>query len=408
MTRVFITGMGVVSPIGNDVASYWASLVAGRSGAAPLRSFDPGDMPYRVACEVKEYQPPAGRLVTASWPRATQFAVSAAQQALAAAGLSIGEQNRERVGVFMATGGAGLPTTEHYTAQLAAAGWQGLDLYSLMHLLPGEVSAAVAIELGAQGPVMTHALACASGHYSVLEAYHYLRRGEAEVFVAGGTDSSITPVTLAAFGRMGAMSGRTEDPAGACRPFSVDRDGLVAGEGAAAVVLETEAHARARGATLYAEVKGGKLTGDAYHVTAPDPDSAGAVRALCGAMQQANVAPTEVDIVYAHGTGTPLNDGAEAQALRQAFGASADRLFVTSIKSMIGHGFGAAGAQSLVAAVLSLREGIVPPTINYTPDPAIDLHIVGNVAERVAARHALVNAFGFGGHNVVLVVGPGE
>jgi len=206
-----------------------------------------------------------------------------------------------------------------------------------------------------------------------------MQRAEADVFVAGGTESSITPITFAAFGRMGALASQ------ACRPFSVDRDGLVAGEGAAAVVLETEEHARARGATLYAEVLGGKLTADAFHVTAPDPESDGAVRAIAGALAQAKVAPEEIDMVYAHGTATPLNDA--AVALRRAFGAWADKLYVTSIKSMIGHGFGAAGAQSLVAAVHTLRTGLVPPTINYTPDPAIDLHIVGNVAERVDAHH---------------------
>ncbi|MFO7634960.1 MAG: beta-ketoacyl-[acyl-carrier-protein] synthase family protein [Caldilinea sp.] len=408
MTRVFITGMGAVTPIGNDVATYWQNLIAGYSGAAPITAFDPGDMPYNIACEVKGYTPPASKQGIEAWPRATQFALSAARQALANAGLEIGAHSSERIGVFMATGGAGLPTVEIYTKTMADHGWRSLDPASLVHMLPSEVSTAIAVELGVCGPVMTHALACASGHYSVLEAYHFLQRGEADVFIAGGSESSITPITFAAFGRMGALASRTDDPSRACRPFSVDRDGLVAGEGAAAVVLETETHARGRGATLYAEVVGGKLTGDAYHVTAPDPESSGAIRALTGAMQQARVAPEAVDVVYAHGTGTRLNDGAEALALRRAFGAWADKLYVTSIKSMIGHGFGAAGAQSLVAAVHTLREGIVPPTINYTPDPAIDIHIVGNVMERVNARHAIVNAFGFGGHNVVLVIGQGE
>lgn len=402
MTRVFITGMGAVTPIGNGVAQYWQALVAGQSGVARIKAFDLGDLPYTVACEVKDFITPRSKQGIDRWPRATQFALSAAQEAVGSAGLEITPDNSERVGVFLATGGAGLPLAEIYTAQTVEQGWRSLDSLALLHMTPGEVSAAVAIELGARGPVMTHALACASGHYSVLEAYHFLRRGEADVFIAGGTESSITPVTFAAFGRMGALASE------ACRPFSVDRDGLVAGEGAAAVVLETEEHARARGAMLYAEVLGGKLTADAFHVTAPDPESDGAMRAIRGALAQAGVAPQAIDVVYAHGTATPLNDAAEALALRRAFGAWADNLSVTSIKSMIGHGFGAAGAQSLVAAVHTLRTGIVPPTINYTPDPAIDLPIVGNVAKRVDARHAIVNAFGFGGHNVVLVVGKGE
>jgi 3-oxoacyl-[acyl-carrier-protein] synthase II len=397
--------MGAVTPIGNDVASYWRNLVAGMSGAARITAFDPGDMPFNLACEVKGYTPPVFNQGVGPWPRATQFALSVAQQALADARLEIDARLRERVGVFMATGGAGLPTVEETVYAIAGEGWRTIDAQTLAHWLPNEIACAVAIEIGARGPVMTHALACASGHYSVLEAYHFLQRGEADIFVAGGAESSITPITLAAFGRMGAMTGRTDDPPRACRPFSVDRDGLVAGEGAAAVVLETEAHARARGATLYAEVLGGKLTADAFHVTAPDPESAGATRALIGALEQAHVAPEMVDVVYAHGTATPLNDAAEAVALRRAFGDWADRLYVTGIKSMIGHGFGAAGAQSQVAAVHTLRTGLVPPTINHTPDPAIDLHIVGNLAERVDARHAIINAFGFGGHNVVLVVG---
>ncbi len=409
MIRVFITGMGAITPIGNDVATYWQNLIAGCSGAAPITAFEPGDMPFNIACEVKGYTPPVStKQDIAHWPRATQFAVSVAQQALADARLDIDMHNSERIGVFMATGGAGLPMAELFATAMAREGWRSLDALSLVHMLPGEISSAVATELGVRGPVMTHALACASGHYSVLEAYHFLQRGEADVLIAGGAESSITPLTFAAFGRMGALASRTADPPRACRPFSVDRDGLVAGEGAAAVVLETEAHARARGATLYAEVLGGKLTGDAFHVTAPDPEAAGATRALLGAIQQAHVRPEAIDVVYAHGTGTSLNDGAEALALHRAFGAAASRLYVTSIKSMIGHGFGAAGAQSLVAAVHTLREGVTPPTINYTPDPAICLPIVGNVAARVTARYDIVNAFGFGGHNVVLVIGRVE
>lgn len=408
MTRVFITGMGAVTPIGNDAPDYWRALVAGRSGVAPITAFDPGDMPYTVACEVKAYKPPPARQGFDEWPRATQFALSAAQQALANAGLLIDSDNADRTGVFLATGGAGLPLVERYRVAMMRDGWRVLDPLSMMHMLPGEVSAAVAIELGARGPVMTHALACASGHYSVLEAYRFLQRGEAEIMIAGGTESSITPLTFAAFGRMGALATATAEHPAACRPFSVDRDGLVAGEGAAAVVLECEAHARARGATCYAEVLGGALTGDAFHVTAPEPTANGAVRALHGALRTAQVATNTVDVVYAHGTGTQLNDAAEAAALRRVFGEWADHLYITSIKSMIGHGFGAAGAQSLVAAVYSLRTGLVPPTIHYTPDPALDIPVVGNRAAGADLRCAIVNAFGFGGHNVVLVIGRAD
>jgi 3-oxoacyl-[acyl-carrier-protein] synthase II len=407
MTRVFITGLGAITPLGNDVQQYWQNLLAGCSGAGRLTAFDPGDMPYNIACEVKDFEParymePA---LAATLPRASQFGIAAAKQALAAANYTIDFQNCDRIGVMMATGAAGASVTEGLTSQMAHDGWQVTGPDDMSNLLPSNASTSVSIATGARGPVMTHALACASSLYSILESYHFLQRGEADVMVAGGVEASITRMGLAAFGRMGALAARTNDPPRACRPFSIDRDGLVFGEGAGALVLETETHARARGARLLAEVLGGKLTGDAYHVTAPDPEGLGAARALRGALEMAHIQPQAVDVVYAHGTGTPLNDSTEALALRAAFGATASKLKVTSIKSMLGHGFGAAGALAAVAAVGTLQHGWVPPTINYTPDPAIDLQIVGNVAQESDAHYVMVNAFGFGGHNVVLVLG---
>ena len=407
MTRVFITGLGAITPIGNDVEEYWRNLLAGCSGAGRLTKFDPGDMPYNIACEVKGFEPtrymePA---LAASLPIAEQYALAAARQALADADLTIDAQNCERVGVMMATGAAGAAVMEERVFQVLRDGWQVVTPGDLTNMLPGSVSTDVSLATGARGPVMTHALACASSLYSIVEGYHFLQRGEADVIIAGGVEAALTLISIAAFGRMGAMAARTEDPPRACRPFSVDRDGLIFGEGAAALVLETEAHARARGAALLAEVLGGKLTGDAFHVTAPDPEGRGAARALCGALAAARLEPDDVDVVYAHGTGTPLNDSTEALALRKAFGDAASRLKVTSIKSLIGHGFGAAGGQAAVAAVRTLQDGWVPPTINYTPDPAIDVDIVGNFAQKVDARNVIVNAFGFGGHNVVLVLG---
>ncbi len=407
MSRVFITGLGAITPIGNDAHTYWQNLVAGKSGAGPITRYDTADMPYTIACEVKGFAAAAvlSRTMDESAPRVVQYAVAAARQAVEHAGLAVDTRNRERIGVFMATGGGGIPVIEAASTQMGVAGWSAVGPQVLPYTLPNAVSCQTAIELGAQGPVMTHALACASGHYSMLEAYHFLRRGEADAIVAGGSESSITLMTLCAFGRMGALAARTDAPEQASRPFSIDRDGFVAGEGAGAVVLETEEHARARGATCYAEILGGALTGDGFHITAPDPSAGGAARALRGALVAAGLAPEEIGAVYAHGTATPLNDEAECRALKLAFGDAAYAMPVTSIKSMIGHGFGAAGAQSMVAAVRTLQEGIVPPTINYTPDPAIDLDIVGNQARAVDARYALVNAFGFGGHNVVVAIG---
>jgi 3-oxoacyl-[acyl-carrier-protein] synthase II len=292
---------------------------------------------------------------------------------------------------------------------MAKRGWRIIGPFSVPKVMANAVSCVASIETGARGPVMTSAAACASGHYSIIEAYHYLQRGEADVMIAGGAESAISMLTLSAFGRMGPLSSRTDDPEHACRPFSVDRDGFVAAEGAAAMVLETEEHARARGARIYGEVLGGRLTADAYHITAPDPEGDGATRALQGALKNARLQPEDIDLVFAHGTGTALNDVSEAKALKKVFGEHVYNMRVTSIKSMIGHAMGAAGAESAVAAVLSLREGIVPPTINYTPDPEIDIPIVGNTAQRSdGARRAIVNAFGFGGQNVVAIFGKVE
>lgn len=407
MTRVFITGMGAVTPIGNDAPTFWRNLLAGKSGAGRITSFDTGDLPYNIACEVKDFDPGQymDRKTARRIHRSSQFAVAVARQALEDAGLTINAHNGERVGVLMATGGGGITEIEAATLEVARKGWRSVGPFVVPSAMANAVSCVVSIEVGAKGPVMTSTAACASGHYSIIEGYHFLQRGEADVIIAGGAESLVSLLTMAAFGRMGPLSSRTDDPERACRPFSVDRDGFVAGEGAAAVILETEEHARARGARIYAEVLGGKLTADAYHITAPDPEGAGAARALSGALQMAKRRPEDIDIVIAHGTGTLLNDISETLALKRAFGEAAYNLKITSIKSMVGHALGAAGAESVVAAVYALYEGIVPPTINYTPDPQIDLHIVGNHPEKVDARHAIVNAFGFGGQNVVAVLG---
>ncbi len=407
MTRVFITGMGAITPVGNDVETYWRNLLAGKSGAGRIQQFDPGDMPFNMACEVKDFD--AGdymdRKLIRRTSRATQFAIAASKQALADARLEVTEENRDNVGVMMATGGGGITEIEAAALIMGDKGWRSVGPFVVPNAMANAVSCLVSIETGARGPVMTSTAACASGHYSIIEGYHFLQRGEADVIIAGGAESAVSMLTMSAFGRMGPLSTRTDDPERACRPFSVDRDGFVSGEGACALILETEEHARARGATLYAEVLGGRLTGDAFHITAPDPEGDGAARALTGALRSAKLQPTDIDVVFAHGTGTVLNDAGEAKALKKAFGEHVYDMKITSIKSMIGHGLGAAGAQSAIAAVMSLREGIVPPTINYTPDPEIDLPIVGNHAQQADAQYAIVNAFGFGGQNVVAVFG---
>jgi 3-oxoacyl-[acyl-carrier-protein] synthase II len=410
MTRVLITGMGAMTPIGNDVQTFWQNLLAGKSGAGPLTLFDPGDMPYNIACEVKNFDPQdyMDRKVARRVTRATQFAIAVTRQALADAKLTIDESNRDNVGVLMATGGGGINEIEYATEEMVAKGWRSVGPFVVPAAMANAVSCMVSIETGARGPVMTSTAACASGHYSIIEGYHFLQRGEADVVIAGGAEGAVSMLTMSAFGRMGPLSSRTDDPEHACRPFSVDRDGFVCGEGACALILETEEHARARAATVYGEVLGGRITGDAYHITAPDPGGDGAARALTGAIKSAGLQSDDIDFVFAHGTGTALNDAGEAKALRRVFGDHVNAMKITSIKSMVGHALGAAGAQSAVAAVLALREGKIPPTINYTPDPEIAVPIVGNEMVEADGRYAIVNAFGFGGQNVVAVLAKAE
>ena len=407
MTRVFVTGLGAITPIGNDVPKFWENLTAGVSGAGLITAFDASDFPIRIACEVKDFDP--GRWMDHKMARrtarVTQLTLAATRQALDDAGLVIDANNSENVGVVIATGGGGLALMEEGTHTLLEKGPRSISPLFLPSIMPNAVSCLISIETGAKGPVLTSTLACASGNYALIEGYHFLQRGEADVIIAGGAESATTPLTFASLARMGALSERNDDPARASRPFDADRDGFVYGEGAAIMILETEEHARARGVKIYAEVLGGQLTGDAYHITAPDPAGGGAVRAMQRALRSAGLQPADVDVIFAHGTSTPLNDATETKAIKQALGEHAYRVPVTATKSMIGHTMGAAGAMSALAAALTLHEGIVPPTINQErPDPECDLDYVPNQARRVQANAALVNAFGFGGQNVVLVM----
>jgi len=408
MPRIVITGLGAITPIGNDVESFWTSLAAGVSGAGPLTALDAADFPVRVACEVKGFDPTQfmDHKVARHAARASQFALAAARQALADAGLTVDGHNAERVGVMLNTGGGGMGDVEPETRTLIQKGPRGVSPFFIPRVMPNAAACLVSLEVGAQGPVLASALACASGNHALLEAYHYLQRGEADAMIAGGSESTMQPVILAGFAQMGALSQRNDDPAAASRPFDAERDGFVPAEGAAVMILETEDHARRRGAPIYAEVLSGRLTADAHHITAPDPDGHGAARAMRGALESAGLSPADVDVVFAHGTSTPLNDATETRAIRAVFGAHAERLAVPATKSMLGHAMGAAGAMSALAAALSLRHGLVPPTINYTtPDPACDLDYVPCIARQQDVRVAMVNAFGFGGQNVALLLG---
>jgi 3-oxoacyl-[acyl-carrier-protein] synthase II len=407
MTRVFVTGLGTVSPIGNDVPTFWRNLTDGVSGAGQITAFDASDFPVRIGCEVKDFEPSLwmDRKMAKRTARVTQLSLAATRQALEDANLSVGENNRDMVGVVIATGGGGIGLAEDGTRVLDERGPRSVSPLLLPSIMPNAVSCLVSIETGARGPVLTSTLACASGNYSIIEAYHFLQRGEADVIIAGGTESATTPVSFAALGRLGALSCRNDDPTRASRPFDVDRDGFVYGEGAAVLVLETEEHARARGAKIYAEVLGGRLTGDAFHITAPDPDGDGAVRAMQGAVEGAGLELTDIDVIYAHGTSTQLNDVTETKAIKKAFGDHAYNLAITATKSMVGHLMGGAGAISALGGALTLHEGVIPPTINHErPDPECDLDYVPNQSRLAEVNALLVNAFGFGGQNVVLVM----
>jgi 3-oxoacyl-[acyl-carrier-protein] synthase II len=407
MTRVLVTGLGAITPIGNEVPTFWRNLLNGVSGAGTITAFDVSDYPVRIGCEVKDFDPGQwmDRKMARRTATVTQYALAAARQALDDANLTVNEDNRDRAGVVIATGGGGIGLAEEGTRILIEKGPRSVTPFLLPGLMPNAVACLVSIETGARGPILTSTLACASGNYSMIEAYHFLQRGEADFIIAGGTESTTTPLSFAALGRMGALSSRNDDPLHASRPFDADRDGFVYGEGAAVMILETEEHARARDAKVYAEVLGGRLTGDAFHITAPDPEGDGAVRAIEGALQGAGLKPTDIDVIYAHGTSTPLNDVTETKAIKRALGDHAYNVAITATKSMVGHMMGAAGAISALAGALTLQEGIIPPTINHMrPDPECDLDYVPNQSRRADVNALLVNAFGFGGQNVVLAM----
>jgi 3-oxoacyl-[acyl-carrier-protein] synthase II len=408
MCRVVITGLGAITPIGNDVATFWENMKAGVSGADYISAFDASDYLVQIACEVKDFDPAnwIDKKVARRLARATQFSIVTALQALADANFRITPENAPRVGIVINSGGGGLSNMEEATRKLIDTGPRSVSPFLITSIMMNAVSSMISIELGAMGPLNSSALACASGNYAMLDAYYMIQRGEADVIIAGGTEAAISPVIFASFARMGALSPKNDNPKTASRPFDKDRDGFVFGEGAATFVLESEEHAKARGAKIYGEVLGGRLTSDGYHVTAPRPDATGSIAALAGALKASGKTIEDVDTIFAHGTSTPLGDAAETLAIKKVFGERAYQIPVTGTKSQVGHMLGAAGAVSAMAAIKAIEEGVVCPTINYdTPDPECDLDYVPNEARVHETNVALVNAFGFGGHNVVLVLG---
>jgi len=404
--RIVVTGLGAVTPLGNDVPALWDGLLAGRSGVGPITLFDPSNLDVRIAAEVKGFDAEAlfGRREARRNDRFTLFALEAARQAVADARLSFDTHNRDRIGVLIGSGIGGVLTlTEAYSLMLES-GPRRVSPFLIPMIMPNAASAAVAIAHGLRGPNIAVVSACATGSHAIGEAAEMIRRGDAEAFLCGGSEAAIHPIAIAGFNNMGALSRRDDDPARASRPFDAARDGFVLAEGAAVLLIESLDHARARDAHIYGELVGYAATADAFHITAPEESGQGAALAMQLALQRAGLPPTAVDYVNAHGTSTPLNDRIETAAIRTVFGPHADRLAVSATKSMIGHLMGAAGAVEAIACLKSLESGWVHPTINYeTPDPQCDLDYVPNQARRIEPQVVLSNSFGFGGHNACLI-----
>jgi 3-oxoacyl-[acyl-carrier-protein] synthase II len=406
MRRAVVTGIGAVTPVGLTARESWDNMVAGVSGAGPITRFDPGDLPVTIAAEVKGFEP--GRYMESKEARRmslfAQYAVAAARMAADDARLTLSDAERPRAAVAMATGAGGVLDAVVEGQVLQERGPGRVSPFFVPMMAPNMGACQVAMQLGLRGPALASVAACASGLYSFIEAKTLIDAGIADVVVAGGTEAAIHPLPMASLANMKALSRRNDAPERASRPFDADRDGFVFGEGAAVMVIEAEERAVARGARIYAELLGGGLSCDAYHITAPREDGSGAVQAMSEALRMAGLAPADIDYVAAHGTGTQLNDATETRALKEVFGEAAGRLAVSSPKSMVGHLLGAAGAVGALVAAMAVAEDVVPPTINLeTPDPACDLDYVPGTARRQPVRAAIANGFGFGGQNGCVV-----
>ena len=407
--RVAVTGLGLVTPLGNTVETTWEAMVAGRSGAGPITRFDPTALPVKFACEVKGFEP--GLYLEKKEARRfdlfTQFAMGAAVQAMKDSCLeqTWSQVDPRRVGVIIGSGTGGLATFEENMRAYIEKGPSRVSPFFVPMFMANVAAAAVSMRYGAKGPNYCTVSACASSAHALGDAFRLIQHGEADVMVAGGSEAAITPIAIASFANMKALSERNDDPATASRPFDKDRDGFVMGDGAAVVILEEWEHAKKRGTKIYAEMVGYGMTADAYHITAPAPDGEGAQFAIRHALEDGGIRPEQVGYINAHGTSTPHGDGAETAAVKTVFGDQAKKLIFGSTKSMTGHLLGAAGALEFAVCTLVLHHGVIPPTINqFTPDPACDLDSAPNHSVKRAVEVALSNSFGFGGHNVTLAV----
>ncbi|MDQ2965456.1 MAG: beta-ketoacyl-ACP synthase II [Chloroflexota bacterium] len=407
--RAVITGLGAVTPIGNDAPTYWRNLLAGVNGGGPITSFDPTGFDVRIAAEVKGFDPTVhmDRKMARRMSRFIHLGVAAAAEAVADAKLDFSTwpiERRDRVGVALNTGGGGMEQVIDGADVIRTKGPGQVSPFAIPALSGSMAAALVSMKYGLTGPVITQVAACASGVIAFQDALRLIRSGECDVVLAGGSEAPLLPMAFAALGNMGALSKRNDDPEHASRPFDRDRDGFLFGEGAGVCIVESATHALARGATIHAEVIGAALTADAYHISAPEPTGRGAAMAMTRAMADAGIRPEEVDYIVAHGTSTPLNDVTETRAIKAAFGEYASRVPISSPKSMIGHLLGAAGAVAAITAVGAIREGCIPPTANLEhPDPECDLDYVPLVKRKAQVDTAMINGFGFGGQNAVAV-----
>jgi len=402
--RVVITGLGAVTPLGLNVEEFWANVIAGKSGVGLITRFDTTDFNVKIAAEVKGFDPEnyLDKKEARRTDRFVQFALAAAKMAVDDASLTIDESNCEDVGVYIGSGVGGISTVEEQARTLFEKGPSRVSPFMVPMMISDMAAGQVSIMLGAKGPNEATVTACASSAHAIGNAFNAIRYGRAEVMITGGSEAAITPLSIAGFQSARALSTRNDEPEKASRPFDLNRDGFVMGEGAGILILEELEHAKRRGAKIYAELVGFGSTGDAYHITSPAPEGEGAKRAIIRALKDAGLQPDEVQYVNAHGTSTYYNDLYETKAIKAVFGY---RIAVSSTKSMTGHLLGAAGAIEAIITALTLEHQIIPPTINYeTPDPECDLDYVPNRARESKIDAAITNSFGFGGHNAVLVL----
>lgn len=406
--RVVITGMGAVSPLGLDVPSLWNGIKEGRSGIGPITRFDTAAYDTRIAGEVKGFDPSTvmDRKEARRTDRVIQYAIAATDEALRNSELHITEANDERVGVLIGSGIGGIESLSGNFETLLSRGPGRVSPFLVPMMIADMPGGMVSIKYGAKGPNYAPVSACATAGHSIGEAAAIIRRGDADVMIAGGTEAAVVPISIAGFNAAKALSTRNDDPASASRPFDQTRDGFVMGEGAGILILERLEHALERGALILAEVLGYAATADAYHITMPDEIGSGAAKAMTIALQHAGLTPTDISYLNAHGTSTQANDRLETLAIKKVFGEAARSVPVSSSKSQFGHLLGAAGAVEAIVSVLAIREGLLPATINYqTPDPACDLDYVPNTPRTATVERVMSNSFGFGGHNVSLIFG---